>query len=235
MSELTTNLCATKWTINGTLKSTFKKQINKNGFMAWNYLNLIKCIESEKIKIHRIKLPYFIGLNKDEIKKYKKEYNKYGSKGVLYYRYDKEEKDYVYIFKDIKFFNKYMYLRNEINKNDEYILKKISKNKIFNYLKFKNTETKYNFIYNILSDIIKNNNYKNIKILLKFTYYKQNFLNDKNIIFDSYDDLYKKLKIKGIEKKFNDNFKEIYKLCLNEIKKIKIDKIKSYNVKPIKV
>ena len=232
MSELTTNLCATKWTITGTLKSTFKKQINKNGFMAWNYLNKIKCIEAEKIKIDRIKLPYFIGLNKDEIKKYKKEYNKYGSKGVLYYRYDTI---YVYIFKDITFFNKYMYLRNEINKNNKTLCKDIGKNKIFNYLKFKNTEIKYKFIYNILSDIIKNRNYKNIKILLKFTYYKQNFLNDKNIIFDSYDDLYKKLKIKGIEKKFNDNFKEIYKLCLKEIKKIKIDKIKSYNVKPIKV
>ena len=234
MSNLSSDLCTTKWTINGNLKSIFKKQIKQPHYQAWFYLNKCKCVMQDKILIDRIKFPYFNGLNKNEITQFKKEYNILGKKGLMYFRYAECQKEYVYIFKNKEFFNKFMFLRNEINKNNKLLCKIIVKNNILNKLKFKNTLNKNKFIYNILIDIIKNINYNNCKIMAKFVYYQENFNNIKS---NSYSDLYKILKQKGIEKKFDDNFKNIYNTCLKTIKNIKINlkDLDNYKVNFVKI
>jgi hypothetical protein len=223
MGDLTENLCTTRWTINGHVKRTFVKQMNKPSFMSWYYLNKVKCVSSGAISIGKIQYPYFIGLSDKDIKIYKKEYKKY--KNVMYH---KHKNDIIYIFTDKKYFDIFLsyqkYLDNEKNINE--ILKNSEIKKIIKKMKIKNNE-KNIFVYKILVDIIKKYSYKNIKIMSKFCYYKRNFKKN-NDIFSNYHELYANLKKKGIEKNYNESIKKLYENLKKIIYEVPINKIKNY-------
>tara|TARA_B110000037_G_C17101338_1_gene498118 strand:+ start:11 stop:676 length:666 start_codon:yes stop_codon:yes gene_type:complete len=219
MVKLTENLCTTKWTINGHVKKTFAKKMNEPNFLAWYYLNKVKCVSSDVIAIDKIEYPYFIGLNNKDIKEYKKEYKKY--KNILFYKHDKKSKG-VFIFTDKEYFNKFLFLRNYIQdeKNINKILKNKEINEIIKKIKFKNKGNKQNFIYTILTYIIRKYSYKNIKIMIKKDYYKYNFLSEKNKNkYMSYYELYNDMKKKRIEEVFNKSINILYK----NLKKIIFD------------
>lgn len=223
MGDLTENLCTTKWTINGHVKRTFIKQMNKPSFMSWYYLNKVKCVSSGAISIGKIQYPYFIGLSDKDIKIYKKEYKKY--KNVMYH---KHKNDIIYIFTDGKYFDKFLVLQKYIKdiKNINKILKNNEIKKIIEKMKLKNNDYKRLFIFTILTNIIKNYSYKNIKIMSKFEYYKHNFLSDKNI-FTSYYEVYGEMSKKGIEDIFNKSFKNLYKSLKKIISNVITNNIKN--------
>ena len=45
-----TDICSTKWNINGTLKN-FENKFNKPNFLSWYYLHKVNCVFNNKMKI----------------------------------------------------------------------------------------------------------------------------------------------------------------------------------------
>ena len=142
--------------------------------------------------------------------------------------------DYVYIFNDIEFYKKYINYTNYLTNNKKIFNNDKEINKILKPLKFKSKANKIKFINELLSKILKNIKYSQIKIIMKFIYYHFNFLNNNNN-FKNYNELYNNLKKKGIEKKYNLVIKDIYNYTKDKIKKLDKTKIKNINVKITKL
>ena len=209
--KLTKDLCTTRWTINGNLKPAFKKKMNEPNFMAWYYLNKVKCLDCNKVDIASIQQNYFIGLNNKEIKEYKKQYKEYGKKGIYYY---KSGNNWIYIFKNKDKFKKFLLIKDNLSKNNYKKIKDILKeNKFINDLYFKNKKEKILFLYNVIRYFLMYNDLKNLKIFIKLIYYRENYRNyNKNI--SNYKNLYIELKKVGVEKKFNFIFSKLFKLFI---------------------
>ena len=223
-----TDICSTKWNINGTLKKNFENRFNKPNFLSWYYLHKVNCVFNNKLKIALIRKNYFIGLKSKEIKEYKKKYKDFEKKGI-HFTTNKfvskkfKNQNWVYIYKDIDFFDKYIKIQNYLTPEIETKLF-LKKKNILNYIKplyFKNIDSKNKFILSFKLYIINKLSYKNIKIRLKFFYYKQNYIKKYNNL-NNYKELYSKLKNNGVENKFNIVFKKLYKIINNIIKKIKL-------------
>ena len=219
------NICSTKWTINGGLKIKFKKKFNEPNFFAWFFLDQVKCVYNNNIKIGMIRLNYFNGLTKDDEVKYREKYNFYKKNGIYFKKNTLISKKYknenwTYVYKDKEFFDNYLKKNNflTINKIKKIFLNdKIVKNNL-NKLNLNNNKKKINFLANLISKILKGINFNNTKIILKWLYYNNNF-NSNN--FKNYKEMYKHLKNNGIEKKYNIVYKNLYSYLKKKLKNIK--------------
>lgn len=224
-----TDICATKWNIDGSLKKKFENRFNKPNFLTWYFLHKVNCVYNNKLKIDLIRKDYFIGLNSKEKKEYKKKYKDFKKKGIHFTPNKNVSKEFknqnwVYIYKDIEFFNKYIKIVNYI-KDYKIENKLFLKNKdILNCIKplyFNNIKSKNEFISLFVKFIISKLSYKNIKIRLKFDYYEQNYINKFNNL-NNYKELYSKLKNNGVENEFNIVFKKLYKIINGIINNLEI-------------